>query len=102
MRNLIFVMFLAVQVSYFPGDGTPNAVLKSAPDSHDPIRSITFNDIDLTRLLEAKEISPEQVEEIPIAVTELDGKFVAIEGFMRPTFLDNGLTQFTLVEKRQF
>ena len=78
-------------------EGPPQAVATpSTPDESNSIRRINFNDIDLTE----EEISlVEQVEGIPDAVTELDGKFVTIEGFMYPAPQDTGLPAFVLVEQ---
>ena len=96
-------LYSDADASLFAGDGPPQAVeSRSTPDKSNPIRRINFNDIDLTRLLKVEEISPEQVEGIPNAVTEFDGKFVTIEGFMYPAFRDTELTQFILVEQLFF
>lgn len=75
------------------------AIAMSPPDASGRIHILTFNDLNLR--LNSKVHSPEHVEQIPNALTELDGKFVTIKGFMLPTFQDAGLTQFTLVEKRR-
>ena len=70
-----------------------------SPDASNRIHRITFNDLRLR--LNSKELSPEHVEQIPNALTELDGKFVTIKGFMLPAFQDTRLTQFTLVEQQR-
>ena len=73
------------------------AIAMSPPDASGRIHLLTFNDLNL----HSKELSPEHVEQIPNALTELDGKFVTIKGFMAPTFQDAGLTHFTLIEQRR-
>lgn len=73
------------------------AIAMSPPDASGRIHLLTFNDLRLN----SKVLSPEHLEQIPNALTELDGKFVTIKGFMLPTFQDAGLTQFTLVEQRR-
>jgi len=75
------------------------AIAMSPPNASGRIHLLTFNDLDLR--LNSKELSPEHVEQIPNALTELDGKFVTIKGFMAPTFQDAGLTHFTLIEQRR-
>jgi hypothetical protein len=57
---------------------------------------ISYDDIDLLKVLNMEPVPPNAVEYFPEWLAGLDGKRVRIRGWMYPTFVSEGLTSFTL------
>jgi len=57
---------------------------------------ITYDDIDLLKVLNMEPVTPDAPELMPDWLKELDGKRVRIRGFMSPSFQQSGLREFLL------
>ena len=57
---------------------------------------VSYDDIDLLKVLNMEPVPPNAVEHFPEWLKSLDGKLVRIRGFMYPTFVATGLTEFAL------
>ncbi len=57
---------------------------------------VTYDDLDLLRILNLEPVPANAVEHFPDWLQELNGKTVRIRGFMYPTFEAHSLKQFTL------
>ena len=57
---------------------------------------VTYDDIDLLKVLNMEPVPVDAVEHFPDWLKSLDGKPVRIRGFMFPTFAATGLTAFTM------
>jgi len=57
---------------------------------------VTYDDIDLLKVLNMEPVPVDAVEFFPEWLKSLDGKPIRIRGFMYPTFEATGLTSFTL------
>jgi hypothetical protein len=57
---------------------------------------VTYDDIDLLKVLNMEPVPADAVEYFPEWLKSLNGKPVRIRGFMYPTFQANGLSRFTL------
>jgi hypothetical protein len=69
----------------FPVEGTEGAL------------RITFDDLDLMKLLNMDPVTPDCVEKMPTWLKELSGKRVRIRGFMKPVSVTEGLPAFPFV-----
>jgi hypothetical protein len=58
---------------------------------------ITFDDLDLFKLLNMEPVTSDCVERMPEWLRGLDGKRIRVRGFMKPSSLSEGLPQFLLV-----
>lgn len=58
---------------------------------------ISFDDLDLLKLLKMEPVTPDCVEKMPTWLRELNGKPIRIRGFMKPGLLSTGIPQFLLV-----
>jgi len=57
---------------------------------------VSYDDIDLLKVLNMEPVPPNAVDHFPEWLKSLDGKLVRIRGFMYPTFVATGLTEFAL------
>jgi len=57
---------------------------------------VTYDDLDLLRILNMDPVTPDAVDLFPEWLKNLDGKKVRIRGFMGPTFESTGLSQFVI------
>lgn len=57
---------------------------------------ISYDDIDLLKVLNMEPVPPNAVEYFPEWLASLNGKQIRIRGWMYPTFVSEGLTSFTL------
>lgn len=57
---------------------------------------VSYDDIDLLKVLNMEPVTPEAPKMMPDWMKELDGKQVRIRGFMSPSFMQTGITQFLL------
>lgn len=57
---------------------------------------VSYDDIDLLKVLNMEPVPPDAVVHFPEWLKSLDGKLVRIRGFMFPTFVATGLTEFAL------
>jgi len=57
---------------------------------------VSYDDIDLLKVLNMEPVPPNAVEYFPEWLAELDGKRIRIRGWMYPTFISEGLTSFTM------
>lgn len=57
---------------------------------------VSYDDIDLLKVLNMEPVPADAVEHFPEWLKSLDGKLVRIRGFMFPTFVATGLTEFAL------
>jgi len=57
---------------------------------------ISYDDIDLLKVLNMEPVPPDAVEHFPEWLAGLDGKQIRIRGWMYPTYLSEGLTSFTM------
>ncbi len=57
---------------------------------------VSYDDIDLLKVLNMEPVPPDAVEHFPRWLKDLDGKRVRLRGFMYPTFVASGITQFGL------
>lgn len=57
---------------------------------------ITYDDIDLLKVLNMEPVPPDAVAHFPDWLKQLDGQTIRIRGYMYPTFEATGLTSFTL------
>jgi hypothetical protein len=58
---------------------------------------VTFDDLDLFKLLNMDPVTSDCIERMPEALKNLDGKRIQIRGFMKPSPLSEGLPQFLFV-----
>ncbi|MBX3440080.1 MAG: hypothetical protein KF861_21500 [Planctomycetaceae bacterium] len=63
------------------------------------VQHIQFAEIDLRRYLDLKEtsVTPDDIKTLPLAITELEGRQVMIEGDMYPSLESAALRTFVLV-----
>ena len=57
---------------------------------------VSYDDIDLLKVLNMEPVPADAVGHFPEWLKSLDGKLVRIRGFMYPTFVATGLTEFAL------
>jgi hypothetical protein len=57
---------------------------------------VSYDDIDLLKVLNMEPVPAHAVEHFPEWLKSLDGKLVRIRGFMYPTYVATGLTEFAL------
>jgi hypothetical protein len=57
---------------------------------------VSYDDIDLLKVLNMEPVPADAVVHFPEWLKSLDGKLVRIRGFMFPTFVATGLTEFAL------
>lgn len=57
---------------------------------------ISYDDIDLLKVLNMEPVPPNAVEYFPEWLSSLNGKQIRIRGFMYPKFVNEGITTFTL------
>lgn len=57
---------------------------------------VTYDDIDLLKILNMEPVPPDAQKYFPDWLEALDGSVVRIRGFMYPTFLATGLTEFAM------
>ncbi len=57
---------------------------------------VGYDDIDLLKVLNMEPVPPNAPDFFPPWLKELDGKTIRIRGFMYPTFVATGLTEFVL------
>ncbi len=57
---------------------------------------ISYDDIDLLKVLNMEPVPPNAVEYFPEWLAGLNGKQIRIRGWMYPTFISEGITSFTL------
>lgn len=57
---------------------------------------VGYDDIDLLKVLNMEPVPPNAPDFFPAWLKELDGKTIRIRGFMYPTFVATGLTEFVL------
>jgi hypothetical protein len=57
---------------------------------------VSYDDIDLLKVLNMEPVPPDAVQHFPEWLKSLDGKLVRIRGFMFPTYVATGLTEFAL------
>jgi hypothetical protein len=79
----------------------PGGVRLLVPDTDirteaDGVLRITYDDLDLLRILNMDPVTPDAVDYFPDWLKNLDGKKVRIRGFMGPTFEAADLTQFVI------
>jgi hypothetical protein len=58
---------------------------------------ITFDDLDLMKLLNMDPVTPDCVEKMPGWLRGLEGKTVRVRGFMKPSGVTEGIPQFVFV-----
>jgi hypothetical protein len=58
---------------------------------------ITFDDLDLMKLLNMDPVTSDCVERMPAWLRGLDGKKVRVRGFMKPSGVTEGIPQFVFV-----
>jgi hypothetical protein len=58
---------------------------------------VTFDDLDLFKLLKMDPVTSDCIERMPEWLTGLEGKQIRIRGFMKPSSVSEGLPQFLLV-----
>lgn len=58
---------------------------------------ITFDDLDLMRLLKMDPVTSDCIERMPAWLRDLDGKTVRVRGFMKPSSVIEGIPQFLQV-----
>jgi hypothetical protein len=66
------------------------------PDPGTPALRVTYDDLDLFKILNMEPVPANAVEYFPDWLQALNGKTVRIRGFMYPTFEAHSLKQFTL------
>lgn len=57
---------------------------------------VTYDDLDLLKVLNMEPVTPDAPEMMPDWMKELDGKRIRIRGFMSPSFMQDGITQFLM------
>lgn len=62
---------------------------------------VTYDDIDLLRVLNMEPVTPDAVDFMPQWLKNLDGQRIRIRGFMYPAFQETGLTRFLLARDNQ-
>lgn len=62
---------------------------------------VSFNDLDLLKVLNMHPVPPDATSYFPEWLSELHGKQVIIRGFMIPTFKAEGLERFTLAKDNE-
>ena len=65
--------------------------------AEDPSLRISYDDIDLLKVLNMDPVPPDADEYMPEWLKDLDGTRIRIRGFMLPTAQSRGLKQFVLV-----
>jgi hypothetical protein len=60
-------------------------------------QSVDFRDLDLRELAGIDEVTVENVGNLPESIQGLSGKQVAIQGYMKPSYLQSGISEFALV-----
>jgi hypothetical protein len=68
-----------------------------AVEGPDGALRVTFDDLDLFKLLNMDPVTSDCIERMPEWLTGLDGKRIRIRGFMKPSSVAEGLPQFLLV-----
>jgi hypothetical protein len=68
----------------------------SVDGSHGALR-ITFDDLDLMKLLNMDPVTSDCVEKMPAWLKGLDGKTVRVRGFMKPSGVTEGIPYFAFV-----
>ncbi|MCY2963491.1 MAG: DUF3299 domain-containing protein, partial [Planctomycetota bacterium] len=68
-----------------------------AEGPHGALR-ITYDDLDLLKLLQMDPVTPDCVEKMPAWLRALDGKPVRLRGFMKPDVLNEGIRRFLFVK----
>jgi len=63
--------------------------------SFDPIE-ISFADLDHSRFSSSKDLSPDDVQQLPPEITRFANRLVTIRGFMFPPFKETGIAKFVL------
>jgi hypothetical protein len=58
---------------------------------------ITFDDLDLMKLLNMDPVTPDCVDKMPEWLKGLSGRMVRVRGFMKPSGVTEGIPQFLLV-----
>ncbi|MBL8819191.1 MAG: hypothetical protein JNL58_24385 [Planctomyces sp.] len=66
------------------------------PEKNSPALRVSYDDIDLLKVLNMEPVPVNAVEYFPEWLKGLDGATIRIRGFMYPTFEATGLTGFTL------
>lgn len=62
---------------------------------------VSFDDIDLLKVLNMDPVTPDAVEKMPSWLRSLDGRRVRIRGFMYPPNFEDGIRQFLLARDNQ-
>ncbi len=62
-----------------------------------PVRRITFRRLNLEKRF--PKITPEDVKKIPESIRSLEGKYIAIQAPMYPTFKKSGIREFAIMEE---
>ena len=91
-------------------DGSGSATSQSAPGSADPAAPrtfavegpegafrISFDDLDLLKIIKMDDVTPDCVSKMPQWMRDLAGKKIRIRGFMKPLHVSEGLPEFPLV-----
>ena len=76
------------------GETRPQPVLH--PDGDSDALRLTYDDIDLLKILNIDTVPIDAAQQLPKWLQELHGRRIRIRGFMFPTFTATGLTQFAL------
>ena len=79
-----------------PGNSSTESQSPS-PEVPDDASRITFDDLDLFKLLNMDPVTSDCVERMPESLRQLDGKRIVIRGFMKPSPVSEGMPQFLLV-----
>ncbi|MEZ6068343.1 MAG: hypothetical protein R3B90_22105 [Planctomycetaceae bacterium] len=62
---------------------------------------VTYDDLDLLKVLNMQPVPPDAVDHFPDWLKGLDGKMIRLKGFMMPTLRSSGLPGFTLARDNQ-
>lgn len=62
---------------------------------------VSYDDIDLLKVLNMDPVTPDAVQMMPSWLRNLDGKRIRIRGFMYPTFIESGITEFVLARDNE-
>lgn len=64
------------------------------PEGDSKALRLSYDDIDLLKVLNMEPVPPDAVDHFPQWLKDLDGKRVRLRGFMYPTFVASGITDF--------
>jgi len=91
-------------------DGSGNVTSQSAASPADPAAPrtfavegpegalrISFDDLDLLKIIQMDDVTPDCVSKMPQWMRDLAGKRIRIRGFMKPLHVSEGLPEFPLV-----